>query len=75
MNVTTTQPFVEFQNGINEALAELDKLVRYCSDTRATAPGGALQTVEDLEGRIKDAADLIHAHVTIFKRKASKARL
>lgn len=73
MNVTTTKPFTEFQAGINEATAELDKLVQYCSDTRTTAPGGALQTVEDMEGRIRDTADLIRAHLTIFKRRASKA--
>lgn len=74
MNVTTTQPFAEFQTGINEAAAELDKLVQYCRDTLATDPSGALGTVQDLELRIQDAADLVRAHVTIFKRKASKAR-
>lgn len=74
MNATTTEPFAELQKGINEATAELDKLVQYCSDTRTTAPGGALRTVEDLEGMIREAADLVRAHVTIFKRKTSKAR-
>lgn len=74
MNVITIQPFIEFQSGITEALAELDTLVQYCADTRATAPDGALQTVQDLEGRIRDAADLIQAHVTIFKRNARQGR-
>ncbi len=74
MNMTTTPAFTEFQAGITEALAELDKLRTYCSDTLATAPDGALGTVQDLEGQIQDAADLIHAHLTIFKRKASKGR-
>lgn len=74
MNVTTTQPFVEFQAGINEVTAELDKLVQYCSDTRTTAPGDALRTVEHLEEMIRDAADLVRGHVAIFKRRASRAR-
>ncbi len=74
MNLTTTPAFTDFQRGITEALAELDKLATYCSDTLAVAPDGALRTVEDLQGQIQDAADLIHAHFTIFKRKASKGR-
>jgi hypothetical protein len=68
MNLTTTQPFIEFQNGINEAVAELDKLAQYCSDTLTTDPGGALGTVQDLEGQLRDTADLIRGRVAIFKR-------
>lgn len=72
MNVTTTQPFAELQTGINEAITELDKLVQYCRDTLATDPAAALGTVQDLELRIQDVADLVRAHVTIFKRKARR---
>lgn len=39
MNVTTAQPFVEFQSGMNEAVAELDKLAQYCRDTMVADPG------------------------------------
>ncbi|NCC94175.1 MAG: hypothetical protein EOM10_12980 [Opitutae bacterium] len=74
MNATTTPAFTEFQTGINEALAELDKLARYCADTLAVDPCGAAKTVEDLQGQIQDAADLIHAHFTLYKRAASKGR-
>lgn len=73
MNITTTQSFVELQTGIDEATAELDKLVQYCRDTMATDPNGALGTVQDLAHRIQDAADLVRAHVTIFKRRARRA--
>lgn len=72
MDLVTTQSFFEFQAGVDEALAELDKLSRYCADTIAAAPSGALRTVEDLEGRIKDASDLIRAHLTMFKHNARK---
>jgi len=72
MNVTSTQPFTEFHAGINEATAELDRLVQYCRDTLATDPRAALGTVQDLELRIQDAADLVRAHVAIFKRKARR---
>jgi len=72
MNVTTTQPFIEFQTGINEATAELDKLVQYCRDTMATDPSAALGTVQDLEGQIQEAADLIRGRVAIFKRAARR---
>lgn len=74
MNATTTPAFTEFQAGINEALAELDGLTQYCRDTLAVAPDGALGTVRDLEHQIQDAADLIRAHVTLYKRAASKGR-
>jgi hypothetical protein len=74
MNMTHSPAFTDFQSGITEALAELDRLARYCSDTLAVDPCGAAKTVEDLQGQIQDAADLIHAHLTIFKRKASKGR-
>ena len=72
MNVTTTQPFVEFQSGMNEAVAELDRLARYCRDTMVTDPDGALGTVQDLEGQIQEAADLIRGRVAIFKRAARR---
>ena len=72
MNVTITQPFVEFQSGMNEAVAELDKLAQYCRDTMVADPAGALGTVQDLEGQIQDAADLVRAHVAIFKRAARR---
>lgn len=72
MNVSTTQPFIEFQAGINEATAELDKLVQYCRDTMATDPSAALGTVQDLEGQIQEAADLIRGRVAIFKRAARR---
>lgn len=74
MNLTHSPAFTDFQRGINEALAELDKLRTYCSDTLATAPDGALRTVQDLQGQIQDAADLIHAHFVLYKRAASKGR-
>ncbi|MGE4440428.1 MAG: hypothetical protein AB7D27_02950 [Desulfomicrobium sp.] len=72
MNVSTTQPFIEFQAGINEATAELDKLVQYCRDTMATDPSAALGTVQDMEGQIQEAADLIRGRVAIFKRAARR---
>ncbi len=72
MNVTTTQPFIEFQTGINEATAELDRLVQYCRDTLATDPSAARGTVQDLEGQIQEAADLIRGRVVIFKRAARR---
>ncbi|GAB6113427.1 hypothetical protein [Desulfomicrobium salsuginis] len=72
MDLVTTQSFLEFQAGVDGALAELDKLSRYCADTIASAPSGALRTVEDLEGRIKDASDLIRAHLTMFKHNTRK---
>ena len=72
MNVTTTKPFTEFHAGINEATAELDKLAQCCRDTMTTDPSAALGTVPDLEAQIQDAADLVRAHVAIFKRAASR---
>ena len=72
MNLSTTQPFIEFQTGINEATAELDKLAQYCRDTMTTDPSGALGTVQDLEGQIQEAADLIRGRVAIFKRAARR---
>ncbi len=74
MNMTTTPAFTDFQAGITEALAELDKLARYCADTLAVDPCGAAKTVEDLQGQIPEVADLIRGHVAIFKRKAAKVR-
>lgn len=73
MNLTTTPAFIGFEAGINEALAELDDLAAYCSNTVAMDPGGALQTVQDLQAKIQDAADLIHAHFTLFKRASGKS--
>lgn len=72
MNVSTTQPFIEFQAGINEATAELDKLVQYCRYTITTDPSAALGTVQDMEGQIQEAADLIRGRVAIFKRAARR---
>lgn len=73
MKPTSTPAFTKFEAGIKEALAELDSLAAYCHDTVATDPGGALQTVQDLQAKIQDAADLVHAHFTLFKRAARKA--
>ena len=72
MNLTVNPAFTEFQTGMNEAVAELDKLAQYCSDTMITDPGGALGTVHDLEGQIREAADLIRGRVAIFKRAARR---
>ena len=74
MNLTTIPAFTDFQSGITEALAELDRLARYCSDTLAVDSCGAAKTVEDLQGQIPEVADLIRAHVTLYKRAASKGR-
>jgi len=74
MNATTTPAFVELQTGINEALAELDKLRTYCSDTLAVDPCGAAKTVEDLEHQIQEIADMIRGRMAIFKRAARKGR-
>lgn len=72
MNLTINPAFIEFQNGMNEAVAELDKLAQYCRDTMVADPGGALGTVQDLEGQIREAADLIRGRVAIFKRAARR---
>ncbi|NCC94372.1 MAG: hypothetical protein EOM10_13990 [Opitutae bacterium] len=74
MNATTTPAFVELQTGINEALAELGKLTQYCRDSLDLGPDDARTTLVDLEHQIQDAADLIRAHVTLYKRAASKGR-
>lgn len=71
MELHMKRSFFEFQTGVEEALTELDRLSQYCADTVAVAPSGALKTVQDLEGRIKDAGDLIRAHLVIFKRRAT----
>ena len=73
MDLTHSPAFTDFQAGINEALAELDKLARYCSDTMAVDPDGALRTVEDLQGQIQEIADMIRGRMAIFKRAMRKA--
>lgn len=35
---------------------------------------GITEALEDLQTQIQDAADLIHAHLTLYKRAASKGR-
>lgn len=70
----TSSAFTELQTGIAEAVAELDALTRYCADTLAVDPDGAAKTLEDLQTQIQDAADLIRAHVTIYKRTARQGR-
>lgn len=72
MDAHMTRLFSELRAGVEEALTELDRLSRYCADTIAVAPSGALKTVEDLEGRIKDAGELIRAHLVIFNRRATR---
>lgn len=72
--MTTTPEFTEFQDGINEGLNELHKLAQYCRDTLDVDPAESTRTLQDLEGKITEAADLIHAHLTLFKRAARKAK-
>ena len=72
--MTTTSHFVDLQIGIDEGLDELRKLAQYCRDTLEVDPGESMRTLEDLEGKITEAADLIHAHLTLFKRAARKAK-
>ena len=74
MNMTTTPAFTDFQAGITEALAELDRLARYCADTLAVDPCGAAKTVEDLEHQIQEIADMIRGRMAIFKRAMRKAK-
>ncbi len=74
MNMTHSPAFAEFQNGIAEAVAELDWLVQYCRDTMTTDPGGALATVQDLEVQIRDCADLIRGRMAIYRRSVRKGR-
>lgn len=61
-------------DALDEALAELDKLATYCSDTMAVDPCGAAKTVEDLQVMLPEIADLIRGHVAIFKRSVRKAK-
>ena len=74
MDLTHSPAFTDFQSGITEALAELDRLARYCADTLAVDPCGAAKTVEDLEHQIQEIADMIRGRMAIFKRAARKGR-
>lgn len=74
MNATHSPAFADFQTGITEALAELDRMTEYCANTLDADPCGAAKTVEDLTTMLPEIADLIRGHVAIFKRKARKAK-
>ena len=64
MNVTTTQPFIEFQTGINEATAELDKLVQTLSDN----PTVTIELSSHTDCRGKDAYNL-----SLSEKRAQRA--